>query len=88
MERRRIYQWLFTAVIAISGILLSTYIFQDLRKSDESRVLAELHKETYEQSVRASLLFTRAPQILNSFAAFLPFLILSVGMSLNNIQPH
>ncbi len=70
MERRRIYQWLFTAVIAISGILLSTYIFQDLRKSDESRVLAELHKETYEQSVRASLLFTRAPQILNSFAAF------------------
>lgn len=70
MERRRIYQWLFTAVIALSGILLSAYIFQDLRKSDESRVLAELQKETYEQSVRASLLFTRAPQILNAFAAF------------------
>ena len=65
MERRRIYQWLCTVVIAISGILLSAYIFQDLRKNDESRVLAELQKETYEQSVRASLLFTRAPQILS-----------------------
>lgn len=32
-------------------------------------MLAELQKETYEQSVRASLLFTCAPQILNSFAA-------------------
>lgn len=64
MERRRIYQWLCTAVIAISGILLSAYIFQDLRKNDESRVLAELQKETYEQSVRASLLFTQGGSTL------------------------
>ncbi len=69
MVRRRIYQWLFTAVIATSGVLLSTYIYQGLKKSDESRMLAELQNETYQQSVRASLLFTRAPQILNSFSA-------------------
>ena len=69
MERQRIYQWLFTVVIAAFGILLSVYVYLGLKKSDESRMLAELQTETYQQSVRASLLFTRATQILNSFSA-------------------
>ena len=71
MERQRIYQWLFTVVIAAFGILLSVYVYLGLKKSDESRMLAELQTETYQQSVRASLLFTRATQILNSFSALL-----------------
>ena len=69
MAQRRILQWFFTVIIFTSGIALSIYTYQGVRKSDEARMLAELQKETYEQSVRASLLFTRAPQILNSFAA-------------------
>jgi diguanylate cyclase (GGDEF)-like protein len=69
MAQRRILQWFFTIIIFTSGIALSIYTYQGIRKSDEARMLAELQKETYEQSVRASLLFTRAPQILNSFAA-------------------
>jgi diguanylate cyclase (GGDEF)-like protein len=68
MRRRSIYQWLFTAIIFTSGTLISIYTYQGLKNSDAARRLAELQKETYEQSVRASLLFTRAPQILNSFA--------------------
>ena len=69
MERQRIYQWLFTLAIATFGTLLSAYVYLGLKKSDDSRVLAELQTETYQQSVRASLLFTRATQILNSFSA-------------------
>lgn len=69
MAQRRIFQWFFTVIIFASGIALSIYTYQGVRKSDEAKMLAELQQETYEQSVRASLLFTRAPQILNSFAA-------------------
>jgi diguanylate cyclase (GGDEF)-like protein len=69
MRRRSIYQWLFTAIIFTSGTLISIYTYQGLKNSDTARRLAELQKETYEQSVRASLLFTRAPQVLNSFSA-------------------
>ena len=69
MAQRRIFQWFFTVIIFTSGIALSIYTYQGVRKSDEARMLAELQQETYEQSVRASLLFTRAPQILNTFAA-------------------
>ena len=58
MERQRIYQWLFTLAIATFGTLLSAYVYLGLKKSDDSRVLAELQTETYQQSVRASLLFT------------------------------
>ena len=69
MERRRLLQWIFTVMIFTAGLALSVVTYQGLRKSDEARVLAELQKETYQQSVRASLLFTRATQILNSFSA-------------------
>ena len=64
MERQRIYQWLFTLAIATFGTLLSAYVYLGLKKSDDSRVLAELQTETYHQSVRASLLFTQGGSIL------------------------
>lgn len=69
MVKRHIWQWLLIAVIFTSGISLSIFIYMGIRASDNARVMAELQKDTYAQSIRANLLFTRAPHILNAFAA-------------------
>lgn len=45
MERQRIYQWLFTLAIATFGTLLSAYVYLGLKKSDDSRVLAEFKRK-------------------------------------------
>ena len=49
MAQRRIFQWFFTVIIFTSGIALSIYTYQGVRKSDEAKMLAELQQETYEQ---------------------------------------